>query len=1852
MTFRSEVFNLKTLDGLLKQPIDLTFLESLDVSENSLRELDCIAGTSKPLKKLGMPQGVLVFGGLQVLKVKKNLLTSFSLKLPALRELDLSYNQLEALPLLECLPKLEVLLLDHNLIKGPLTEVKNSSTLKKLDLSYNQFMYSAVELNAELENLTKFTHLALKLKDNPFCATIPSYQILCLQMLPLLRKLDDISVHDMDAQREAAQRVQLSLRAMDDLASRHEGVKVKDDSAASNKQMLAVFRPANKMTVFKEISEYFARALSDPGSTQVCIAGLTRLTHTISQCIPVDMNNLREELSQGKPPPERRIAEMLENIQRLAKVKDIGENEKILIFRAVAKMSVIDEHHLGEECMKLLRTLTEQFPQVEDKVIGMLQEMIITPLKHEFQQTPNPRNPRIESYLRILAYFDSPNFGEALKPITHELAQIYYTLTMEGDGYASATLLMERWSSNLDNLKEEPQVGYSYILSAMLYGIDVETVKLGGVEQKEIDAFTGVEVVANLSMACNMLTSKQYLVTKVFLAWWPGRPVFWMKIMEKIMLMFGHNKKADASPSLRALTDATERCLAKLFDVIGALMALPDSGDLVQDIVEGHDFRGQLLKYMTCVLDDDSRSKPIALAGALRMALQILRAYQTRQDGPGEAITSQVIVALREMRALVDSLSMSGVNFTNLWQACVQNENESLYPKPRELTQPLVLENFEAIVKLVTFFSQQDTPLYSEVRRVVGGNREELMFQLITVPNAKLKDAALECLSSASVADTSASEMESLIGLLDVKGEELQSSFTYLERIMNQLNKMLTAQSGYGALSLRTTHAKMALDSVLKVFVRTSQCNPDAEFSKVRVRLLQACLRFLKTAGQNLQDWRQHHLRNKNTAISILTALQWEDKLALENVPDISTERTWTGRSVETLLQCFSGLERVRARYKVGFRILCRMADVLDGHSDFLESSEDEEGQLQRLLEEEAQIWDEEQMRKNLGYLDNMEEEDRRVQQEIFTSANGAQRLEMFLGGLYSTSQRNQARVDEAALIREGVRLVEESKISAAESESEADLESDSESSDSDPGRDQKPAEAAVIDLPPKDFSGQRDDLLAFEDLRQSFTGKIQSAFSILFTARWDSFNNWSSIIDFGNGPAQENIVIANQSRLNSLIFEVYRWGERFAVVAPAVLKLHETCTYLCSISEDGVMCIQCNGEIIGQRKGVPSVAPIARKYLYVGKSCWSERDMFHGSVQQLKVYNGQIVDWHEVVDTVFEDDESGFDRPLLMKELLVSRPALVREPRVHGADRFFRTESKQDRSFDASGQIDSGYFVAALLRCCYGIVQVSASSKAEAEMVAALLDKHLVVRLLSLVRMCGPFNCGAGIKFLQLMGTVLQSRSSNPDVDMLVTCHILLSYASSIVDDAVSALQGDQEQQRLGRKLGEQMAKLCSVVCGSLQYLQFADENKQFHAKFVECCLDAMVPPKLVHAFVQMALHSDQSTSQTQMVDDVRQLLVKIIERCPSRQRDTWQVLCLALLTGDMDKGPEWLMDLSEEVQKSAAQRILEEQEAAKAFGTQKIKFEDSQPERALGSYSVEVLAFDRRLTVSRAEQHANLNLVVTNKAIRVVDSSVEGYPAEDPGQIPDCEWKLADLVRITRGFLPQGLFISVRRPSEDEGPDVEGVVCVVFHRAKDRDAAIGKLQHLKLLPVDSDGMMEEAITRALEGDLIHATFVPSQAAGLFQRVLAADPTFKLYVMTKEGIHDFVVDYTQWRPKGEDALEDSPTRFKITAEIKSIRDATTQNLAERGPEVSRSLLQKVTEVRPFAALEKVAFFPDHWPRMEMSFLGHEDLSISFFEELAKDRWREDILEFLQSLDPSGSGWSKQVRGETMPLSP
>ena len=107
--------------------------------------------------------------------------------------------------------------------------------------------------------------------------------------------------------------------------------------------------------------------------------------------------------------------------------------------------------------------------------------------------------------------------------------------------------------------------GYNEIMQTMLHILELEMATLCSMEMTKAlsllreDAFSQetrgeTEAVAMLCTACNMLASKQHAVVKaletersrakeVFLSWWPGRPSFWMRIMQKIMQIFGHTKK-------------------------------------------------------------------------------------------------------------------------------------------------------------------------------------------------------------------------------------------------------------------------------------------------------------------------------------------------------------------------------------------------------------------------------------------------------------------------------------------------------------------------------------------------------------------------------------------------------------------------------------------------------------------------------------------------------------------------------------------------------------------------------------------------------------------------------------------------------------------------------------------------------------------------------------------------------------------------------------------------------------------------------------------------------------------------------------------------------------------------------------------------------------------------------------------------------------------------------------------------------------------------------------------------------------------------------------------------------------
>lgn len=57
-----------------------------------------------------------------------------------------------------------------------------------------------------------------------------------------------------------------------------------------------------------------------------------------------------------------------------------------------------------------------------------------------------------------------------------------------------------------------------------------------------------------------------------------------------------------------------------------------------------------------------------------------------------------------------------------------------------------------------------------------------------------------------------------------------------------------------------------------------------------------------------------------------------------------------------------------------------------------------------------------------------------------------------------------------------------------------------------------------------------------------------------------------------------------------------------------------------------------------------------------------------------------------------------------------------------------------------------------------------------------------------------------------------------------------------------------------------------------------------------------------------------------------------------------------------------------------------------------------------------------------------------------------------------------------------------------------------------------------------------------------------------LSRLLMPLDSKLRLFVLTRSSLHDLMVDYSQWRPRSSEELEDRSGQFKISPEIKSIR--------------------------------------------------------------------------------------------------
>lgn len=154
-------------------------------------------------------------------------------------------------------------------------------------------------------------------------------------------------------------------------------------------------------------------------------------------------------------------------------------------------------------------------------------------------------------------------------------------------------------------------------------------------------------------------------------------------------------------------------------------------------------------------------------------------------------------------------------------------------------------------------------------------------------------------------------------------------------------------------------------------------------------------------------------------------------------------------------------------------------------------------------------------------------------------------------------------------------------------------------------------------------FHGTRD---SFEDLGIKFDNIVLGgALSIGFTACWQSLGCWSHVIDFGNGEGDNNIFIGNLKNKNTLAFHIWVRDFEYRLQIPNGITLGRADRYLCTVSPQGHMCVYRNGQLMGEKVDGRAPRKLLRRFLYIGKSHWLRDEPFHGTIENLTVWNAVV---------------------------------------------------------------------------------------------------------------------------------------------------------------------------------------------------------------------------------------------------------------------------------------------------------------------------------------------------------------------------------------------------------------------------------------------------------------------------------------------------------------------------------------------------------------------------------------------------------------------------------------------------
>lgn len=1101
--------------GLLNRSLHKGTLSELDVSDNRLHDLDALTVANG-------------FQSLVIVMAKRNNIWQVDhLDLPNLVELNIAHNGLKAIPNFSRCPMLDTIILSHNRLSCTFENLRGCRRLKRIDVAYNEFMFLPSELERNLEALQGLRSLInLRLYGNPFVAIFQEYQVFVIGWLRGLEILDGVQV-TRSLRQEIKELNLYALSCYDDLVrqrQRQQSLEAADNAGRR------VTQPGG-IPSFPRMVEKLEEVLEDGNLLQANVMFVYESAQRLQKCLcenhfpkgTID-SHFWDDVSDDIVNGRRATDDMVKKFIELATaVMERYDSIRGYLVETLGCFACVSKGNLGQSCIAILGRMIATDNEYTADVERTFREVIVPTVK---RLQENDQLGKDDTVIKSLV----------------ELMKIRSLTSIVAGTLREVIPMIVAWLSSGGTHSDGDLMLLKLIAYATKDKSNIEAIATEKMVEKcihELDNRSISENEVSRGLWLDLLTIAENLV-KYGPDW----------VVERQRAQAVHAKLISRARSIWIVGNALD--VPREAHTLAAILcytyaAMMRRADVLRDCCEIY-----RLVELLCSILKHHVADPSVLGAACRCLALILRNPMECKKHIG-----YVVEELGKLTSLLHLLG--GKRYPDLYKRALVHDSGKDNPTKEDFRKfemesqaPLsthksatAADALLALVDLIEFFAEANAEDGDarEQQEIVNfylntAQREKLLLGLLVFDHDELSYAVMKCIGHVPLKEIEPEEM----GLIIKKVADTQSISAgkieeTLARVVMQLQRLVDNNLEQGQI-FRRSFAELAISETYDLLVRNTRRSTygHREEEKQKLQLSQAAVSFLVTCSKYTSL--RVYMRSKRIQDSINLMLKDEELLNSWAAPEICIERCWIGRSLEYLTSSLRGDRALDRSKKVALRVLCRIADILegrtDGRTDYRNLGSANDNQFAVTLEEatarETAMFDRREIENSLKYMDNQEWEDRAKQIEIFVEGGGPQSVLSFLG-TYKIEE-TQAKYQEQLL--EARRHLNKIELEAAEQEKDIESKDARDRSREDPDH----VNLDSIEVPYGTVPGRQLLLIAIQRTEDTAEPDTHS----LFCVRPSSLDVLEGIYD-DSGPEGQTIspgyILAAALRMFHALLEV-----------------------------------------------------------------------------------------------------------------------------------------------------------------------------------------------------------------------------------------------------------------------------------------------------------------------------------------------------------------------------------------------------------------------------------------------------------------------------------------------------------------------------------------------------------------------------------------------------------------------------------------------------------------------------------------------------------------------------------------